>query len=384
MRGGRRGAALLLSLSICGSAAAAEGVKLVGRWLTSDDDAAAAYAGSTVLLSFTGSSRVAADFTVSHTQLNRQDLYISVTVDGGRPLRIGLSPGVHPGLALATGLSTGAHVVAIRKEGEPLFGVLHFSKPALDPKGSWRTLVDDRPIVEVIGDSDATGICALGPDSPFAAARLFTSAWASEAHSWVGLLEAGLAGIGHPVDMVDLAVSGSTAKDEAASYDYTAFSHSDARFQGYASPGRQHASLALLWGGANDRHGGGDTVGSGPVNRANLSSFQAGIFDQLTKILARNPGVKILLLEYIDPAIPVWRPAYEQVMSLFSEAERQQMFLLAVRDPDHWNDACDIDPNGHPNLAMHTAWATQILAWMVSNDMWQRLGFPAGEQWKED
>ena len=83
--------------------AAQDGVKLQGRWLISEQAAEATYAGSKVLLSFSGSSSVAADITVSNTQRNRQDLYIAVTVDGGKPVRVGLSPGAHPDLVLASG-----------------------------------------------------------------------------------------------------------------------------------------------------------------------------------------------------------------------------------------------------------------------------------------
>ena len=364
--------------------AAQDGVKLQGRWLISEQAAEATYAGSKVLLSFSGSSSVAADITVSNTQRNRQDLYIAVTVDGGKPVRVGLSPGAHPDLVLASGLSPGGHVVAVRKEGEPYFGVLRFANPRLDRNGSWRTIVDDRPIVEVIGDSDATGICALGPDSPAVAVSLYRAEWASETSSWVGLLEAGLAGVGHPVDMVDLAISGSTAKEEAGAYDFTAYSYSNARFAEYPKPGRAHASLVLLWGGANDLNAGGDGARSGAVSRATLSVFQQGTYDQLHKILARNPGVKIVLLTYLDPTIPDWRPAYAQVMGLFSAAEQSQMFVLAVRDPKNLADACDVDPKGHPNLSMHTTWAAQILTWMMSDGTLQRLGFPAGEQWDEE
>ena len=64
------------------------------------------------------------------------------------------------------------HVVAVRKEGEPKFGTLQFANPKLDAGGLWQVLPDDRPIVEVIGDSFATGICALGPDSPAASVSI--------------------------------------------------------------------------------------------------------------------------------------------------------------------------------------------------------------------
>jgi hypothetical protein len=376
--------ALCLLLSVCAAAKAQRiGVQLVGRWLVSESGATATYAGSEVLLTFSDSRSVAADFVVSNTQRNSQDLYIAVSVDGGKRTRWGLSPGVHSGLVLANGLSSGPHVVSIRKEGEPYFGALRFGNPALGPKGKWRDIRDDRPIVEVLGDSDATGICALGPDSPAAAATLFTSAWASESASWVGLLEAGLAGAGHPVDMVDLALSGSDAKQEADAYDYTALSYSDARFVDYSPPGRRHAALVLMWGGANDRHGGGDAAGGG-VAYANLSAFQLGIYAQLKKVLARNPDVRIVLLDYIDVAIPDWRYAYAQVLSLFPEAQQRRIFQLAVHDPKGLSDACDIDPKGHPNRSMHEAWASQILAWMLSADVLQQLGFSTEPHWDDE
>ena len=361
-----------------------EGVQLQGRWLMSEQAAEATYAGSKVVLSFLASSSIAADITVSNTQRNNQDLFVSVTVDGGKAVRVGLSPGSHPGVVLASGLSSGAHVVAIRKEGEPYFGVLRFANPRLDPSGQWRTIIDNRPIVEVLGDSDATGICALGPDSPAVAVSLFHAEWASESSSWVGLLEAGLAGVGHPVDMVDLAISGSTAKEEAAAYDFTAYAYSAVRFTEYARPGRPHASLVFLWGGANDPNAGGGMAQPGPVSRATLSVFQRGIYDQLAKILERNPGVRIVLLYYVDPTIPDWRPAYAQVLGLFSEAQQHRMFVLAVRDPKHLADACEIDPKGHPNQSMHVTWASQILTWMMSTGTLQRLGFPPGEEWYDE
>jgi lysophospholipase L1-like esterase len=357
-----------------------DGVKLIGRWLPPENAPVATYAGSVVLLSFKNSSNLSADFKVSNSK-GSQELYLSVTVDGGKPMRIGLARGQHAGVVLASGLSHGAHVVAVRKEGEPYFGALQFSNPKLDLAGRWQTITDDRPVIEVIGDSDATGICALGPDSPERAANIYTSSWASEAVSWVGLLEAGLAAVGHPADMVDLAISGSKTESEAASYDYTAPGLSDAKFGEYSQPGRRHASLVFLWGGGNDRHGGGDVATASPPAYANLSRFQKGVYDQLTKIFARNPDVKVVLLQYIDPTIPDWNPAYEQVLSLLPEAERTRIFSLRVYDPKGKSDACEIDPKGHPNLSMHAAWAAQILAWMTSRDVLQQLGFPPGETW---
>jgi hypothetical protein len=373
-----------LLASAC-AAAQATGVKLVGRWLAPAGMPTATYAGSTVLFGFKQSSRLWADFTVAKSR-GSQDLFISVTVDGGKPVRFGLSRGRHAGVLLASGLSAGPHVVAVRKEGEPYFGALQFSNPTLDVAGRWQRIADDRPIVEIIGDSDATGICALGPDSPADAVDIHNSAWASEAVSWVGLLEAGLAGAGHPVDMVDLAISGSTTGSEARFYDETAPGYSDAKFVEYAAPGRAHAALVFLWGGANDRHGGGDVAASAPaapLSYANLSSFQRGVYDQLSKVFARNPDVRVVLLDYIDAAIPGWQAAYDQVRSLFSPAEQQRMFLLRVFDPPGAADACEIDPKGHPNLSMHATWAAQIFTWMMAPDRLRQLGLPAGEPWTD-
>jgi hypothetical protein len=375
---------MLLCPLFCATLATAQqtGVKLVGRWLPPASAPTATYAGSMVVLKFEHSSRISADFNVSNSR-GSQDLFIAVTVDGGKPVRIGLTRGRHPGVVLASGLSSGPHLVAVRKEGEPYFGALQFSNPTLDVAGRWRAIIDDRPIVEVIGDSDATGICALGPDSPADAVSIYNSAWASEALSWVGLLEAGLAAVGHPVDMVDLAVSGSTAESEASSYDYTAPGFSNERFADYSPPGAEHASVVFMWGGANDRHAGGDIASESPVTYARLSRFQKGVYDQLSKVFARNPDVKVVLLDYIDRTIPDWKAAYEQVQGLFSEGERKRMFFLRVYDPKGKSDACEIDPKGHPNLSMHATWAGQILKWMMSADLLQQLGFPTGEQWGE-
>ena len=104
-------------------AAAQEGVNWIGRWLFADGSAVATYAGSTVLLAFEHSSSVAADLTVLEARGN-QDLFISVAVDGGKPVRMGLRRGTHTQVLLASGLSSGAHSVAVRKEGEPIFGAL--------------------------------------------------------------------------------------------------------------------------------------------------------------------------------------------------------------------------------------------------------------------
>jgi len=377
------GALLCAALFSTGLATAQQaGVKLVGRWLSPQSAPTASYAGSTVLLNFSHSSTVVADLTVSDSR-GAQALYISVTVDGGKPVRMALSRGPHPGFVLASGLSPLEHLVAVRKEGEPYFGTLQFASPRLDVAGRWLPVFDDRPIVEVIGDSDATGICVLGPDSPADAVGIYNSAWASQAHSWVGLLDAELAAVGRPVDMVDLAISGSKADGEADTYDYTAPGHSHAKFAEYSPPGHEHASLVFMWGGANDRHGGGDDASASPLAYAHLSSFQKGVYDQITKIFARNPNVRIVLLEYIDSTIPDWATAYTQVRSLFSESEQRRMFLLPVHDPKGKSDACEIDPKGHPNASMHESWATQIFMWMMSADVLRQLNLP-DPRWNDE
>jgi hypothetical protein len=297
---------------------------------------------------------------------------------------MGLEEGQHPSVVLASNLSRGRHVVTLRKEGEPRFGALHFANPRLEVSGRWDPISDYRPIVEVIGDSDATGICALGPDSPLEDVSINESTWASEADSWVGRLEADLAGVGHPVDMVDLAISGSTAGSEAAAYDDAAPGFSDAKFDQYSLPGNEHASLVLMWGGGNDRHGGGDLASGKPLTYARLSPFERGIFDQLTKVFARNPDVRVVLLDYIDVSVPDWRPAYGEIESLFTDAERERMFVLPVYVQRGKQDACEIDPKGHPNLSLHDSWAAQILVWMMSPDNLGRLGLPNEKEWDDE
>jgi hypothetical protein len=367
---------LFLRASVAGQQ---EGVRYVGRWLNAGSAPVATYAGSSVVFSFAQSSKLEADFSVSHSK-GYQPLYIAVTVDGGKPVRMALTRGHHRHVLLAHGLSAGPHEVVVRKEGEPYFGALQMTEPALDIR--WQHQSDDRPIVEVIGDSDATGICALGPDSPDEAVSIYTSAWASETASWVGLLESDLQAVGYPVAMVDLAISGSTTGSEARSYDEAAPGYSDAKFGEYPPPGRKHASVVLMWGGANDRHAGGD-LAAGSLTYGHLSRFQQGVYDQLTKIFARNPDVKVVLLGYIDPTIPDWKPAYDQVVGMFPPLERSRILFLRVYDPPGESDACEIDPKGHPNLALHTAWAGQILAWMLSKDVMLRLGVPGNPRWSD-
>jgi hypothetical protein len=383
----RAGAAIALAMNCLVSAAPAfavqQGLKLVGRWVTTPDGVVATYAGSTVVLRFHDSVSVSADIAISNA-LFGQESVVSVSVDGGKPVRMGLEEGQHPGVVLASNLSRGRHVVTLRKEGEPRFGALHFANPRLEVSGRWDPISDYRPIVEVIGDSDATGICALGPDSPLEDVSINESTWASEADSWVGRLEADLAGVGHPVDMVDLAISGSTAGSEAAAYDDAAPGFSDAKFDQYSLPGNEHASLVLMWGGGNDRHGGGDLASGKPLTYARLSPFERGIFDQLTKVFARNPDVRVVLLDYIDVSVPDWRPAYGEIESLFTDAERERMFVLPVYVQKGKQDACEIDPKGHPNLSLHDSWAAQILVWMMSPDNLGRLGLPNEKEWDDE
>lgn len=383
----RAGAVIALAMNCLVSAAPAfavqQGLKLVGRWVTTPDGVVATYAGSTVVLRFHDSVSVSADIAISNA-LFGQESVVSVSVDGGKPVRMGLEEGQHPGVVLASNLSRGRHVVTLRKEGEPRFGALHFANPRLEVSGRWDPISDYRPIVEVIGDSDATGICALGPDSPLEDVSINESTWASEADSWVGRLEADLAGVGHPVDMVDLAISGSTAGSEAAAYDDAAPGFSDAKFDQYSLPGNEHASLVLMWGGGNDRHGGGDLASGKPLTYARLSPFERGIFDQLTKVFARNPDVRVVLLDYIDVSVPDWRPAYGEIESLFTDAERERMFVLPVYVQRGKQDACEIDPKGHPNLSLHDSWAAQILVWMMSPDNLGRLGLPNEKEWDDE
>jgi hypothetical protein len=372
----RRSIHLCLLLACAGcvqmSALAENGVELIGRWASPLNAPVASWAGSGVRLRFSKSSFVAADLTVAPgvgKSPSDGKLYISISVDEGERRRIGLDRGFHPGFVLASGLSAGVHTVDLRDENEPYFGSLQFAHPTLATGGRWNKIADHRPIVEVIGDSDATGICALGPLSPAAPANLFTSAWASQTASWPALLATKAAALGHPIEIVDLAISGSTTAGEAAKYDQAAPYFSDQRFSGYS--GHRPISLALLWGGINDHNHGGDLAAGVPLSPENLSPFQRGAYDQISKIFNRSPHATIGLLYYVDPVFgaPDWKPAYMQIVSLFPEGKRKQMLLLAVNDPPGSSNACDIDPKGHPSAAMHEAWATQIFAWMVAKNL---------------
>ena len=366
----RRATVLLLPFILFAStAAAAEGVEFAGRWGGLAGAPVATYGGSSVLLSFEKSSFVAADFTVAGTVpwVAESKLYIAVSVDGGVPERIGLARGQNQGVVLASGLSSAVHVVTVRDDGEPYFGSLQFANPILQSGGSWVKISRDRPIIEVIGDSDATGICVLGPQSPATPAVLYTSAWASQTLSWPGLLEASLAALGHPADVVDLAISGSNTALEASTYDQAAPFYDKSKFVEY--PGHRRTSLAILWGGINDHKHGGELATGSPVTYSNLSAFQRGIYDQIVKIFAHSPEASIALLDYIDPDVPDWKPAYMQLEKLFPAAQQNQMHFLAVYDPPRVSDACDVDPDGHPNLSMHATYAAQILTWMIANHL---------------
>jgi hypothetical protein len=364
---------LLLFISAVTNAAAyaATGVEFVGRWAGKPSAPVATYGGSTVLLSFAKSSLVTADFRVARTVhwVPEARLYLAVSIDGGVPRRIGLNPGINRGVVLASGLSQRVHMVAVRDDGEPYFGSVQFANPSLQKGGNWVKISRNQPIIEVIGDSDATGICVLGPQSPARPAKLFTSAWASQTLSWPALLEASLAALAHPADVVDLAISGSTTTTEAAAYDQAAPFYDKSTFAEYS--GHRQASLAILWGGINDHNHGGDLATGAPVSYANLSPFQRGIHDQLTKIFAHSPQARIVLLDYIDPPakVPDWNAAYVQVEGLFSAAQQKQMYFLAVYDPPGVSDACDVDSEGHPNLSLHATWAAQILKWMMANNL---------------
>jgi hypothetical protein len=60
------------------------------------------------------------------------------------------------------------------------------------------------------------------------------------------------------------------------------------------------------------------------------------------------------------------------------------MFVLPVYVQKGKQDACEIDPKGHPNMSLHASWAAQILMWMMSADIWQGLGLPQALEWGDD
>jgi len=352
------------------NAAAQEGVELLGRWDVSKGTQVASYGGSAVLFKFKNSSWLKADLTAGRTTPGDAPgikLYIRISVDGGAPHRIPLHEGMNPAFEIASGLSSGTHLVELRYDHEPEFGSLQIGNPALDTGGVWQKISDTRPIIEVIDDSDATGVCVLGPQSPATPAPLHTAAWSSQILSWPALLESELAVLGHPAIVVDLALSGSNTETEATTYNLAAPKWSDSAFDRYS--GNRRVSLALLWGGSNDRNMGGEVATGSPVTYANLSPFERGIYDQITEIASHNPGVKLGLLQYVDPRVPDWKPAYLQVKSLLPEETQKQIFFFAVKDVPMRFAACDVDPVGHPNLGMHASWAAQILQWMISENL---------------
>jgi hypothetical protein len=359
-------AIIFWALPICLSQEATfEGIEYVGRWTGPDGAHIATYGGSAVLLKFRNSSSVRLDLTTGAPSTNVDvggKLYIRVIVDGGAPQRVGLARGAHPGYLLANGLSAGTHLVEVRYDQEPEFGALQVGHASLDQGGIWEKLRDTRPIIEVIEDSDATGVCVLGPTNPSTPQRLFTSAWSSQLLSWPALLESSLTAMGHPTTVVDLALSGSTAASEAETYDQAAPRWDQSKFTAYS--GGRHASLVLFWGGSNDKNVGGELASGIPVTYATLSPFERGIYDQIMKVVAQNPQAGLGLLEYLDPNVPHWTSAYMQIKGLLPPDIQQRLHFLAVKDdPEHFN-ACDASPNGHPDLATQESWTAQILQWI--------------------
>jgi hypothetical protein len=351
-------------------AASFDGIEYVGRWTGPDNARVASYGGSAVLYKFRNSSTLRVDLTAKAPVKGvapASKLYIRVIVDGGAPARFALDRTDHPGYLLADGLSKAAHTVELRYDQEPLFGALQVGHAALDEGGAWEQFTDARPIVEIIDDSDATGICILGPTSTAKPANLLNSDWSSQLLSWPALLESGLAAIGHPAVVIDLALSGSTAASEAKTYDQAAPLLDQSKFTAYSS-GR-HPSLVLFWGGSNDKGTGGELATGTLVTYANLSPFERGIYDQIIKVTAQNPEAQLGMLEYSDPNLPHWTPAYMQIKALLPTDIQKKMHFLAVKDaPEHFN-ACDAAPNGHPDLTTQETWTAQILHWIVTEDL---------------
>lgn len=347
-----------------------DGEEFAGRWTIGEGAHVATYGGSNVLYRFRNSSSLRVDLTAGEPAKDVDagaKLYIRVIVDGGAPARIGLDRGEHRNFPLADGLSKGTHAVELRYDQEPAFGALTAGRASLEPDGVWEKFTDTRPIVEVIEDSDATGICILGPDNPASPAHLSTSAWSSQILSWPALLEAGLKAMGRPTLVADLALSGSTAGSEAETYDRAAPMFDQSKFTGYS--GGRKASLVLFWGGSNDKGNGGELASGSPVTYANLSPFERGIYDQIVKAVAQNPEAQLGLLEYSDRDLPHWAPAYKQIEDLLPPGVRQKMHFLSVKDdPDNFN-ACQAAPNGHPNLSTQASWTAQILQWILAENL---------------
>ncbi|MDR3741094.1 MAG: hypothetical protein P4L40_18915 [Terracidiphilus sp.] len=363
-------ALLFSAVAGCWAQTQFNGIEYVGRWTGQDGARVASYGGSAVQFKFRDSTSLSVDLTaleaIKDVDLN-SSLYIRVIVDGGAPERIGLVRGVHPGYLLAQGLSKGAHTVELRYDQEPLFGALQVGHISLDPGGTWETFSDPRPIIEIIDDSDATGIGVLGPTNPGKHVNLATSAWSSQLLSWPALLESGLSAFGHPAVVVDLALSGSTAATEADTYDQSAPILGTSKFTAYSS-GRK-ASLVLFWGGSNDKNTGGELASGSPVTYANLSPFQRGIYDQIMKVTALHPDAQLGFLEYSDPNLPHWTPAYMQLKALLPPDIQQKMHFLVVKDDPANFNACDVAPNGHPNRTTHQFWTAQILQWILAEKL---------------
>jgi len=360
----------LATAATCHSQTTFDGIEYVGRWAATGAVHVATYGGSAVLLKFRNSSSVRLDLTAAKppkSDDNTGKLYIRVIVDGGAPTRIGLERGDHPGYLLAEGLSLGPHIVEVRHDQEPAFGVLQVGHPALEPGGIWETFTDTRPIIEVIEDSDATGICILGPTNPAKPANLGTPEWSSQILSWPALLESGLAAMGRPAIVADLALSGSNTAGEAETYDQAAPLFDQSKFTSYS--GGRTASLVLFWGGSNEKDMGGEMAGGSPVTYANLSPFQRGIYDQIMKVAARNPDAQLGLLEYADRDVPPWRPAYQQIKELLPAAIQQKLHFLAVSDDWQHFSACDAAPHGHPDLTTQQHWTAQILQWILAEKL---------------
>jgi hypothetical protein len=367
--------AAILFCAVAGAQTRFDGIEFVGRWTGSNGARVASYGGSAVLLKFRNSSSVRLDLTAHKTEGDIDPttmFYIRVIVDGGAPARIGLTRGEHPGYLLAEGLSLGPHTVEVRHDQEPVFGALQVGRATLAPGGTWESFTDIRPIVEVIEDSDATGIGILGPTNTAKPAPLGTPAWSSQLLSWPALLESSLAAMERPAVVVDLALSGSTAASEAETYDLSAPHWDKSKFSAYDS-GRR-AALVLFWGGSNDKNVGGELASSSPVTVANLSAFQRGIYDQIMKVNAMHPEAQLGMLEYDDPNLPHWRPAYMQIMQLLPPEIRQRMHFLAIKDDPANFNACDTAPNGHPNVATQSQWTAQILQWILAEKL-----LPSGE-----
>lgn len=362
---------VLSALALCRAEVPSfNGIEYVGRWAGPENARVATYGGSAVLYKFRDSSSLHVDLTTRTTETPidaGEKLYIRIIVDGGAPARLGLDRGEHPSYVLADGLSKGTHLVELRYDQEPSFGVLQVGRASLSRGGSWEKFTDNRPVIEVIEDSDATGICILGPTNPALPAPLHTSAWSSQMLSWPALLESRLAAMGRPVMVADLALSGSTAASEAETYDQAAPLFDRSKFMSYS--GGRKASLVLFWGGSNDKGVGGELASGSPVTYANLSPFQRGIYDQIIKVVSQNPQAQLGLFEYSDANLPRWTPAYMQIKQLLPSDIQQKMHFLVVRDdPEHFN-ACGEAPNGHPDLATQEFWTAQILQWLLSENL---------------